>query len=236
MRYLGGKSRIARRMAKVINAERQGALLWDPFCGGLSMAAALGPPIICSDVHAGLINLYRAVQADPGFLDWIPELTADDYAFAKTLPAEDPVAAFVGFGLSFRGQWFRGLAEARAVRPGGPVYSMLDSSRNRVKADVAAAGASFTCQDFMHALIYEGVHMYLDPPYRGTQGYAGVPPFDHDAFELRVCEWADAGAVVWVSEYDFPVGEVVWEAPRRMSGVSRKGEQPMERLYRIGPK
>lgn len=257
MRYLGGKSRIARLIAETINPERAGRLLWDPFCGGLSSAAALGPPLICSDAHAGLIALYRAVQADPTFLDWIPELTREDYEWAKTLDPSDPIAAFVGFGLSFRGQWFRGLAEARAVRAGGPVYSMLESSRRRVLADVAATGgAHFVVADFLAIRSIDTLFkwpgwlfgedrtamkrawprcIYLDPPYRGTQGYDGVPPFDYDAFVGRVDDWARTGATLWVNEYDFPLGKIVLELPRRKSGVSRSGSQPMERLYRVGP-
>lgn len=236
MRYLGGKSRIARKIAAVINEERGTSPLWDPFCGGLSSAVALGGELLCSDVHPGLISLYQAVQRAPGCLDWIPELTTDDYEFAKTLPQSDPVATFIGFGLSFRGQWFRGLAGPRQVRPNGPTYSMLESSRRRVVTDVAAIpGATFACLDWMTLAPQGPRFLYLDPPYRGTQGYEGVPPFDHEAFVKKVAQWALWGATLWVSEYEFPLGRIVWETPRKRSGVSRAGAQPFERLYRIGP-
>lgn len=241
MRYLGGKSRIARQIAAVINAERGTRLLWDPFCGGLASAAALGGELLCSDVHADLIALYRAVQADPTCLDWIPELTQEDYAWAKAnADALDPATrAFVGFGCSFRGQWFRGRAEPRPNQQ-GTIYSVMEGSRRWLKKHVPAMRATFSVADFLQPCDRTWVarvspYIYLDPPYHGTQGYTGVPAFDHEAFEYRVCEWADAGAVCWVSEYDFPFGEIVWEAPRKKSGVSRSGEQPMERLYRVGP-
>ena len=39
MQYMGGKSRIAK---KIDAALPKGGHFWDPFCGGLSMAAAMG--------------------------------------------------------------------------------------------------------------------------------------------------------------------------------------------------
>jgi len=59
MRYLGGKSRIAKHIAPIVNAARtpDRPKFWDPFCGGLSMAVALakhGPGIV-SDFNPALI-------------------------------------------------------------------------------------------------------------------------------------------------------------------------------------
>jgi hypothetical protein len=81
------------------------------------------------------------------------------------------------------------------------------------------------------------VILYLDPPYAGTTGYAGVPPFDRDRFVQRVSEWS-RWTHVFVSEYDFPIGECVLELNASksncFSGRARKSVA-VERLYYIGP-
>ena len=42
MQYLGGKTRIAKQLAEVIDRVRpKSAWVWDAFCGGLSMSVAL---------------------------------------------------------------------------------------------------------------------------------------------------------------------------------------------------
>ncbi len=229
MQYLGGKSRDAKRLAAAVNAYRKpGQIVWDPFCGGLSMAAALSDagPVVASDIHRPLISLYRAVRSG-----WDPpsSVSEDEYRAAKDLPDSDPLKAFCGFGCSFAGMWFQTCAPSRKA-PNGRVITYASSARASLLKQ-APRPAYVGWFDFLDSepgpidWIF-----YLDPPYVGTIGYAGTPPFDHDRF-YRLCEQWARHTLVYVSEYACPVGRVVWEA--QPSGRARLNMGAVERLFLV---
>jgi len=61
VQYLGGKTRIAKQIAAEIDkVRRPGQLVWDAFCGGLSVSRALmkNGPVLSTDACAPLIALY----------------------------------------------------------------------------------------------------------------------------------------------------------------------------------
>jgi len=232
VQYLGGKSRIAKRVAASVNEIRRGRLVWEPFCGGLSVSVALGGRVLCTDAHPALIALYQAVAAG-----WDPPatLTEDEYRAARTLPDSDPRKAFAGFGCSFGGKWFGGYARANESHPKG--YAEI--SRRRILSNVGelvTRGCEFACLDFLAVEPHPiDALIYCDPPYAGTTGYAMT--FDVERFRDRVAAWSAFTDVV-VSEYAMPWGRVCWEQPVRMS-VAGGGQSAMgartERLYRYGP-
>ncbi len=83
---MGGKSRVAKQIAAIIDEHRQpGQLVWDTFCGGLSVSVALSKkgPVLASDFNLSLISLYSSIRSG-----WEPptETTAELYQVAKTLP------------------------------------------------------------------------------------------------------------------------------------------------------
>jgi len=61
MRYLGGKFRIAKKLAPIILELAKGRTLIEPFCGGLSMTEQLHP-VYASDASVPLISLIQAVR------------------------------------------------------------------------------------------------------------------------------------------------------------------------------
>ncbi len=239
MQYLGGKSRIAKHLAEVIDQHRQpGQLVWDAFCGGLSMSVALRKkgPVWSTDANVALISLYRAVQNG-----WEPptEVSEETYRAAKALPDSDPMKAFCGFGCSFGGKWFGGYqpfvkATKTATHRGGDTNPPLAAKRALARN---LRGASVDLVDF-NAIEPRptAAMLYLDPPYAGTTGYAGVPPFDHSKFVERVRGWAEH-THVFVSEYSFPVGAVVFERekPKTVAGGAGGGRVGIERLYHLHP-
>lgn len=204
MRYLGGKFRFARRIAAAIDPHRRGLPIWDAFCGGLSVAGALGGEVHASDTHAALINLYRAVQDG-----WMPpaEVSREEYESAKLLPDTNPLKAFCGFGCSFGGRYFAAYAHGRDNGTGS--YSTMCGSARNSLLKLVPRIASFAVLDFFAVDPRPGRALYLDPPYRGTAGYGGI--FNHDAFEARALQWA-ALCPVFVSEYEFPYGREIWSA------------------------
>lgn len=228
MQYMGGKSRIAKQLAAEINKVRKpGQLVWDAFCGGLSMSVALSEkgPVLSTDANAALVNMHRAVQSG-----WDPprSVSESEYEAAKALPDADPMKAFCAICCSFSGKWFGGYA-----RSGERNYALNGHNaltKHRFDADVRTV-------DFIAVTPDNGKRvLYLDPPYAGTTGYDGAAPFDTTAFTHRVAEWATRSHV-FVSEYSFPIGECIWSKPQTTT-VSRdksKYAQAIERLYYIGP-
>lgn len=224
MRYLGGKSRIAKQLTEVIDSVRQpGQWVWDAFCGGLSMSVALRKkgPVWSTDANAALIALYRAVQAG-----WDPptEVSLETYKAAKLLPDTDPMKAFCGFGCSFGGKWFGGYARSYPTdrTPHGAALRSL--KRDLARSTVARVDFMPVQPQACQAILY------LDPPYAGCTPYSAVAPLDSEAFVQRVREWARF-THVFVSEYSFPIGEGVWEAECRVTGRG----VALERLYYVGP-
>lgn len=213
MQYLGGKSRIAKQLAEVIDRHRlPGQLVWDAFCGGLSMSVALSKngPVWSTDACVPLISLYRAVQNG-----WDPptEVSKETWQAAKSLPDSDPMKAFCGFGCSFGGKWFQGYAEnyrERIVRNGpetGKRKRQWTHTATRIGLLRDCGGLKFDVVDFLAVEPQPtAALLYLDPPYAETQGYDGAPPFDYDRFVKRVRGWA-RHTRVFVSEYSFPIGE-----------------------------
>lgn len=228
MRYLGGKYRIAKKISEQINLlRRPGQPVWDAFCGGLSVGAAIGKPVVCTDINEDLIALYQAVAAG-----WDPpkEVSKDLYRALKDSPPS-PLRTFAGFGCSFGGLWFSSWAAPRSAVKGGPLYSMAASSRASLLKDVPKV-SKFACTSFMDISPEpKDIIIYCDPPYRGTAGYSAVGAFDHDAFNARVLEWAGFGVPVFVSEYSFPHGKEVWSAGRS-NRSSCFATQP-ERLFLV---
>src|SRR5690606_1801606 len=103
MRYMGGKTRIAKQIAAVIDQYREpGQLVWDAFCGGLSVSVELAKtgPVLSSDGCKPLISCYQAILAG-----WDPpiEVSKETWQASKLLPDTDPMKAFCGFGCSFAG-------------------------------------------------------------------------------------------------------------------------------------
>lgn len=230
MKYLGGKSRIAREIVEAMDVRGP---WWEPFCGGLSVSVQLASrgTGVCSDAHPALIALYRAIASG-----WNPPetLTETEYVAARYLPDSDPLKAFAGFGCSFGGRYFAGYARPH-VRQRNPVGAARHSCITSVEA-VASSGSQIVCQSFFDAAPRAGLTVYCDPPYMGTTGYRVA--FDSDAFWRRAREWANAGSRVFVSEYECPIDhEVAWSKAHRSSVARSAAARTVrtEKLFRILP-
>lgn len=230
MRYLGGKTRIAKQLAEVIDRTRKpGQLVWDAFCGGLSMSVALSKngPVRSTDANAAVISLYQAVQSG-----WRPPttVTREQRDAALLLPDTDPLKAFLRIGCGFAGNWSSGFADRY---PNGKTYA-AESASSLVKT--VDGRFLFECVDFLSEEPPRPVNfvLYLDPPYAGTTGYAGTGAFNADEFYSRAAAWA-AHADVFVSEYQLPIGIVVWEGVSRTQVANNHGasKAAVERLYHI---
>lgn len=242
MQYLGGKSKIAKWLSAAINPTRRGdRVVWDAFCGGLSISAELSMrgPTITTDANRALISLYQAVSRG-----WDPPetVTEEQYKLGKSLPDTDPMKAFLGFGCSFGGKWFGGFARSKDPKDGRSKRGYASQARNGLIRDVGAIIAAGGV--IMHCNFLEiepdpedadDLVLYLDPPYLDTTGYGATGKFNHPKFYERVRQWA-ALTDVFVSEYKMPFGRPVLEFTHDMSvagGVTKDART--ERLYHYGP-
>ena len=230
MKYLGGKSRLAKRIGAAIleNTNQRGCYI-EPMIGGGSVFFESAPHFQKSyggDIQEDLILMYRALAEG-----WEPPNTLPEDEWRELRDSEpSALRAFAGFGCSFGGRFFEGYARCNR----GDNYAARARKRLMRYSDTLE---TITIPPFFGHGDYDewtptpDCVVYLDPPYAGTKGYSskrsGVPTFNHDAFWNTAAEWVTVrGAHVFVSEFAAPEGWTpVWERERSvgvgtMSGAS----------------
>lgn len=200
MQYLGGKSRIAKKIAEVMLTERdpeQHTTYLEPFVGGGAVFATMAPHFdraIAADTHEDLILMWQAVKEGH-----MPphELSEAEY---QELRHSEPSAlrAFAGFGCSFGGKWFGGYA-----RPAGSKNYAGTSARSVDRQRPAFREAEILRADYREFSPGSDTLVYCDPPYANTTGYS-TGDFDSAEFWRTMRGWHDNGALVFVSECSAP--------------------------------
>ena len=196
MRYLGGKSRLRKKIAAVLHPLlTEGQFYYEPVCGACPVAPLIvARRRILSDAHAGLVAMWSAMQK--GFVP-PSDVSEDTYAAAKRGELSPELTAFIGFGCSFGGKYFGGYARAAG-------RNWADESRRAcIRKAAAMSDAEFSNVSYLGVVPPSGSVVYCDPPYDGTEGYAGTPPFDSAEFWNWVRQ-RSASCRVIVSEYKAP--------------------------------
>lgn len=232
--YQGGKGRIAKAIAEIILREGAGRSTYvEPFLGSAATFAAVAPRFrqaIGADVHEDLVLMWLEV------LDgWAPpeSLSREEY---DALRHAEPSAlrAFAGFPCSFGGKWFDGYARD----PKSDRNFARAASRSILRRAEGMRGASILRADYRTLARYIGPDtvVYADPPYADTRAYAGAGPFDSVEFWGVAEGWAEAGALVLVSEYAAPPGwREVWAVERHTStALDNRGARATDRLFTYG--
>lgn len=211
MQYLGGKSRIAKPIAEIILAAGAGRSIYvEPFLGAGSVARLVAPRFrtaVLTDASPDLVKLWKAVQRG-----WIPptSLTEEEYqALRHAKPSA--LRGFAGFPCSFGGKWFGGYArDPKGGRNFAASASKSVAERGHVLRDALIMRADY--RDVVSSVHLPSAVIYADPPYAGTTAYGNVEPFDSKVFWRTMRRCVDAGAIVFVSEYNAPKGwSAVWE-------------------------
>jgi DNA adenine methylase len=229
MRYLGGKSKIAKRLAQTIISRTTSKTLIEPFIGGGAMTAALAPHfsrVFAYDIHTDLILLWQALQDG-----WVPPSTVTEELY-NGLKYSEPSAlrGFVGFGgASWGGKWFGGYAR-------GSNRNYADESARALLRDIKFMGhVIFQQSDYRDLVVSSGDVIYADPPYAETTGYS--IPFDSNEFWEIADEWSRCGAEVFVSEYLAPPSwDCLWllHRTRDMKADLITSEAVTEKLFYKG--
>lgn len=223
MQYLGGKSRISKKISEVINeisrwkvenSQRTGSIntggglcFVSLFCGTCSVESKVKgfEKKMLNDKHEYLIELLNGVKN--GYE--LPEsITEEEYKYIRNNKDEDKVlSGFVGFGCSFGGKWFGGYARNKT----GTNYA-LQSKKSLLKDMETLMDAEFICKDYRDVELPDGCIVYADPPYDGTTGY-GKEKFDSEAFWEYMREISKSH-LVFISEQSAPDDFVaIWEKP-----------------------
>lgn len=249
MQYLGGKSKISKQIAEVINnevsrwkeqdceghyidnRERERESNCDTlvslFCGSCSIGSKVSiPNKICNDKHPYLIAMWKGLQDG-----WQPptRITSEEYKHIRDNKDENPaLTGFVGFGCSFGGKWFGGLARNKK----GDNYCER-AERSLLKDFEGLRNATFTCLDYKDVPIPEGAIVYADPPYKNTTGYS-LGEFNHEEF-WEYMRKISKDHIVLISEQSAPDDfKIVWEKEqKRMLDVNKDNIFTItEKLYK----
>ena len=216
MRYLGGKSKIASRIAAVIlSTVRERDRYIETCIGGGAVFEVLAPHFArpcAGDVHPDLMLMWQAVARG-----WGPPtaVTEEQYRSLKNQPSS-ALRGFVGFGCSFAAKWFA--TYARDGFGGAARNFAEEASCSVVRMRPVLERAAIRHCSYEQWDVCKGDVVYCDPPYAGTTEYAGANGFDHNRFWCVLDGWVEVGAHVFVSEYSAPSHwRVIGEALHRQS-------------------
>jgi DNA adenine methylase len=223
MRYLGGKSKVGKRIANAILAHtKTRSSYYEPFLGGGESFRHIAPHFektFASDIHEDLILMWK--EAANG---WVPP-SIDESTYRTLKDAQtSALRGFAGFGCSFGGKWWGGFARGEDRD-----YSS-ESSRNICKIAMLMKTTNLRTCSYADLDPEIGSVVYADPPYANTTGY--FRGFDHDAFWMKMREWSERGIEVFVSEYVAPSDwKPIWEGSHRQYVSKRARAETTERLF-----
>ena len=228
MRYMGGKSRISKQIAEVLNsAIDKDTPFVSLFCGSCAIESKVQADIkILNDKHPYLIAMWQALQNG-----WMPPdvVTKEEYYRVKANMDENPaLTGFVGFGCSFGGKWWGGYAKDKR----GDDYCG-QAKRGLLKDLVGIQSATFTCLDYRDVEIPDGAVVYCDPPYVNTTGYT-VGQFDTNEFWDYMRQLSKR-CDVYISEESAPDDfECIWskEKVRTLEKNDNVGRVKVEKLFK----
>lgn len=231
MRYIGGKSRIARDIVEIMSAERSPNMAWvEPFVGSAKVISLVRGRRIGSDVNIEMIDLFKALREG-----WEPpsEVSKDFYNQVKNNQHKYPnhLKAFLSIGCSFGAKRWDAYAQNTRERN----YA-LESRNSLMKLKPKIENVEFYSTDYKLLDIPERSLIYCDPPYANTVGYGFE--FNHEEFYLWCRAKVAEGHYLFVSEYDMPDDfELVWEREVQVSlSLTNKSLKKKERLYRLHKK
>ena len=228
MQYMGGKSRISKQIAEILNsAIDKDTPFVSLFCGSCAIESKVQTDVkILNDKHPYLIAMWKALQNG-----WTPPdvMTKEEYYRVKSNMDENPaLTGFVGFGCSFGGKWWGGYAKDKR----GDDYCG-QAKRGLLKDLSGVVNATFTCLDYKDVEIPDGAVVYCDPPYANTTGYT-FGQFDTNEF-WKYMRQLSKRCDVYISEESAPDDfECIWskEKVRTLEKSDNVGRVKVEKLFK----
>lgn len=227
MHYFGGKAKISKDLANVLNPVTKDKPFVDLFCGACNVVEKIttASSRMANDNNPYLIALLKAIQDG-----WKPPIVVLDEQYKYTMSHLDDntaLSGFVGIGCSFCGGWKNGYAKDINKVHNFPKEAHNTLLRQKPKLN----GVLFTSYDYDKTPIPDDAIVYCDPPYRNKTNKYYSRKFDYDAF----IAWVEANKSkydIYISEYKENISqwpssyEIAWEKEscQEMSGRKKTTE------------
>jgi DNA adenine methylase len=232
MRYLGGKSRIAKEIAAIINAQ-EGDCYLEPFMGSCWVTCEVKKPTrLAGDLHAEIVHLFHELCDG-----WVPpntmtkELYNDIRANQHGDKYPKQLTAFALAGCAHYGSWARTFAGEKYAK-------FTHGSLMRKKKKLG--GVKFFVNDYK-TITPKNCVIYCDPPYAESYGFRicgtrGNGSFDGELFWNTMREWSKTN-LVFISEISGPEDfDVLFEKTIKSKVRNKDGcLEKTERLFHMKP-
>ena len=237
MKYMGGKSKIAKYILPIIlDGRRKEQWYIEPFCGGLGTFDKVTGNRLACDNNKYLIAMWQGLQQNKERPIYI---TKELYSDARTEfnnktnnKFSDFEIGWIGWMASFNGRFFDG-GYSGTVGKRDYINEQIRNTENQIPL---IKGAVFESGDYRETSMFypDNSIIYCDIPYKGTKQYATSKSFDYDSFYNWCRNMKHFGHRVFISEYDAPNDfTCVWEKEVTNSMNSTITYRPTERLYTI---
>lgn len=220
MKYLGAKHGIGSIIADFISSQcppdtaKNGYL--EPFCGSLGVFKNMTDKgydkYIASDIQPDLIEMWKKIQKNR--LKLPKSMSEKEYNSLKLAKSPNAMKAVAGFGLSFGGKYFAGLAQKWAGNSGRNFFQEFKNSIDKIKPTITQSNVEFLNKSYID---FNPKHMliYCDPPYKSTEKYGSTEDFNHEKFWETMREWSKENCV-FISEQTAPKDfKSVWSRQKR---------------------
>ena len=225
MRYTGGKARISKDIARVLNSNlKENQTFVDLFCGSCNVITKIDSNRlrIANDKHKYLMEMWKALQ-----LGWVPPTTVTEEMFYGvrdgSIEVEPCLKGFIGFGCSYSGRWFGCYARSSDGR------NYADEAKRSLEKKIRELkNVKFYNLDYSQVDIPLGSMVYCDIPYENKYSYdkKEVGVFNHDEFY----KWVEKNRNnydIYISEYKENIREgfeVVWEKQSKTGFKGKNGK------------
>lgn len=227
MHYFGGKFKISKDLANVLNPITKGKPFVDLFCGACNVVEKITTASYrtANDNNLYLIALLKAIQ--DGYEPPVV-VSEQEYQYTMSHLDENPaLSGFVGIACSFSGGWKNGYARSDKYHTN---YAK-DGYNSLLRQKPKLGGVTFTSCSYDKLPIPDGAVVYCDPPYRNKRKHYYINKFDYDAFT----KWVETNKNkydIYISEYkenfaQWPSSyEIVWgkESCQEMSKRTKTTE------------
>jgi|TARA_B110000196_G_C21094784_1_gene639445 DNA adenine methylase len=237
MAYLGGKSKGADHILRVLNHEMFDSHdFLEPFVGYAHILRRVVKKRSYSagDVNPLLVMLLKAIQSNTP----LPTITRERYTELRNQTDITLERAVAAFQYSFNGKEWGGWVGGKNDTPtyarlNGRIDNMASSRKqyyDKLHDNPTFQATQLSCCSYEHITPFNQL-CYVDPPYCSTTKY-GAQTFDSARFWERIRQWS-LDNIVFVSEYQAPRDFVLVASHPKKCCIAGGHKQTtrMENLY-----